>query len=130
MSNRIINTLNEFYVYADANIFDSTSAINLKIDIDNLIENDRYQIQLITECLKYSMQAGKLIPLFTYPDGTSYPDIKTLTDEDIKYLSSYLSISNNQYIKAKINHFLFIKAKCKNKINFAHDAIDSYFCLM
>ena len=96
MSNRIINTLNEFYVYADANIFDSTSAINLKIDIDNLIENDRYQIQLITECLKYSMQAGKLIPLFTYPDGTSYPDIKTLTDEDIKYLSSYLSISNNQ----------------------------------
>lgn len=130
MSNRIINTLNEFYVYADANIFDSTSAINLKIDIDNLIENDRYQIQLITECLKYSMQAGKLIPLFTYPDGTSYPDIKTLTDEDIKYLSSYLSISNNQYIKAKINHFLFIKAKCKNKINFAHDAIDSYFCLI
>lgn len=130
MSNRIINTLNEFYVYADANIFDSTNAINLKIDIDNLIENDRYQIQLITECLKYSMQAGKLIPLFTYPDGTSYPDIKTLTDEDIKYLSSYLSISNNQYIKAKINHFLFIKAKCKNKINFAHDAIDSYFCLI
>lgn len=130
MSNRIINTLNEFYVYADANIFDSTSAINLKIDIDNLIENDRYQIQLITECLKYSMQAGKLIPLFTYPDGTSYPDIKILTDEDIKYLSSYLNLSNNQYIKAKINHFLFIKAKCKNKINFAHDAIDSYFCLI
>lgn len=130
MSNRIINTLNEFYVYADANVFDSTSAINLKIDIDNLIENDRYQIQLITECLKYSMQAGKLIPLFTYPDGTSYPDIKTLTDEDIKYLSSYLSISKNQYIRAKINHFLFIKAKCKNKINFAHDAIDSYFCLI
>lgn len=130
MTNRIINTLNEFYVYADANVFDSTSAINLKIDIDNLIENDRYQIQLITECLKYSMRAGKLIPLFTYPDGTSYPDIKTLTDEDIKYLSSYLSISNNQYIKAKINHFLFIKAKCKNKINFAHDAIDSYFCLI
>lgn len=125
MSNRIINTLNEFYVYADANIFDSTSAINLKIDIDNLIENDRYQIQLITECLKYSMQAGKLIPLLTYPDGS-----KTLTDEDIKYLSSYLSLSNNQYIKAKINHFLFIKAKCKNKINFAHDAIDSYFCLI
>lgn len=130
MSNRIINTLNEFYVYADANIFDSTSAINLKIDIDNLIENDRYQIQLITECLKYSMRAGKLIPLVTYPDGTSYPDIKTLTDEDIKYLSSYLNLSNNQYIKAKINHFLFIKAKCKNKINFAHDAIDSYFCLI
>lgn len=130
MTNRIINTLNEFYVYADANVFDSTSAINLKIDIDNLIENDRYQIQLITECLKYSMRAGKLIPLVTYPDGTSYPDIKTLTDEDIKYLSSYLSISNNQYIRAKINHFLFIKAKCKNKINFAHDAIDSYFCLI
>lgn len=130
MSNRIINTLNEFYVYADANVFDSTSAINLKIDIDNLIENDRYQIQLITECLKYSMRAGKLIPLVTYPDGTSYPDIKTLTDEDIKYLSSYLNLSNNQYIKAKINHFLFIKAKCKNKINFAHDAIDSYFCLI
>ena len=130
MSNRIINTLNEFYVYSDANVFDSTSAINLKIDIDNLIENDRYQIQLITECLKYSMRAGKLIPLVTYPDGTSYPDIKTLTDEDIKYLSSYLSISNNQYIRAKINHFLFIKAKCKNKINFAHDAIDSYFCLI
>lgn len=130
MTNRIINTLNEFYVYADANVFDSTSAINLKIDIDNLIENDRYQIQLITECLKYSMRAGKLIPLVTYPDGTSYPDIKTLTDEDIKYLSSYLNLSNNQYIKAKINHFLFIKAKCKNKINFAHDAIDSYFCLI
>lgn len=130
MTNRIINTLNEFYVYADANVFDSASAINLKIDIDNLIENDRYQIQLITECLKYSMRAGKLIPLVTYPDGTSYPDIKTLTDEDIKYLSSYLSISNNQYIRAKINHFLFIKAKCKNKINFAHDAIDSYFCLI
>lgn len=130
MTNRIINTLNEFYVYADANVFDSTSAINLKIDIDNLIENDRYQIQLITECLKYSMRAGKLIPLVTYPDGTSYPDIKTLTDEDIKCLSSYLNLSNNQYIKAKINHFLFIKAKCKNKINFAHDAIDSYFCLI
>lgn len=130
MSNRIINTLNEFYVYADANVFDGKSAINLKIDIDNLIENDRYQIQLITECLKYSMRAGKLIPLVTYPDGTSYPDIKILTDEDIKYLSSYLNLSNNQYIKAKINHFLFIKAKCKNKINFAHDAIDSYFCLI
>ena len=130
MTNQIINTLNEFYVYADANVFDSTSAINLKIDIDNLIENDRYQIQLITECLKYSMRVGKLIPLVTYSDGTSYPDIKTLTDEDIKYLSSYLSISNNQYIKAKINHFLFMKAKCKNKVNFAHDAIDYYFDLI
>ena len=45
MTNRIINTLNEFYVYADANVFDSTSAINLKIDIDNLIENDKRKIQ-------------------------------------------------------------------------------------
>ena len=36
MSNTIINTLNEFYNYADANVFKHTDALNLKIDIDKL----------------------------------------------------------------------------------------------
>ena len=127
MCNTIIKTLNEFYNYADANVFKHTDALNLKIDIDKLEDVERYQIQLIVDCLKYTIQAGKLKPFFTNANGNTYPDIKNLTDNDIIYLLNYLNVSENLYIKAKINHFLFIKAKCKNKINFANGAIDAYF---
>lgn len=127
MSNITINTLNEFYNYVDANVFKHTDALNLKIDIDKLKDIDRYQVQLIVECLKYTIQAGKLRPFFTDANGNSYPDIKNLTDNDINYLLNYSDVSNNFYIKAKIYHFLFIKTKCKNKINFANNAIDAYF---
>ena len=126
MSNITINTLNEFYNYVDANVFKHTDALNLKVDIDKLKDVDKYQVQLIVECLKYTIQAGKLRPFFTDANSNSYPDIKNLTDNDINYLLNYSDASNNFYIKAKINHFLFIKTKCKNKINFANNAIDAY----
>ena len=126
MSNITIKTLNEFYNYVDANVFKHTDALNLKVDIDKLKDVDKYQVQLIVECLKYTIQAGKLRPFFTDANGNSYPDIKNLTDNDINYLLNYSDASNNFYIKAKINHFLFIKTKCKNKINFANNAIDAY----
>lgn len=128
MSNVSINTLKEFYNYVDANVFQHKDALNLKIDIDNKVEDaTKYQVWLIIDCLKYTIKSGKLIPFFTYANGNTYPDIKNLTDNDIDYLLNYLKETNNLYIKAKINHFLFIKAKHKNKINFANNAIDAYF---
>lgn len=127
MCNTIIKTLNEFYNYADANVFKHTDALNPKIDIDKLGEVEKQQVQLIVDCLKYTIQAGKLRPFFTDANGNTYPDIKNLTDNDISYLLNYLNVSQNLYIKSKINHFLFIKAKCKNKISFANTAIDAYF---
>ena len=127
MCNTIIKTLNEFYNYVDANVFKHTDALNLKIDIDKLGEVEKHQVQLIVDCLKYTIQAGKLRPFFTDANGNTYPDIKNLTDNDVSYLLNYLNVSQNLYIKSKINHFLFIKAKCKNKISFANTAIDAYF---
>lgn len=127
MSNITINTLNEFYNYVDANVFKHTDALNLKVDIDKLKDVDKYQVQLIVECLKYTIQAGKLRPFFTDANGSTYLDIKNLTDNDVSYLLNYLNVSQNLYIKSKISHFLFIKAKCKNKISFANTAIDAYF---
>ena len=53
MSNTIINTLNEFYNYADANVFKHTDALNLKIDIDKLEDVERYQVQLIVHHVNY-----------------------------------------------------------------------------
>lgn len=127
MCNTIIKTLNEFYNYVDANVFKHTDALNLKIDIDKLGEVEKHQVQLIVDCLKYTIQAGKLRPFFTDANGNTYPDIKNLTENDVSYLLNYLNVSQNLYIKSKINHFLFIKAKCKNKISFANTAIDAYF---
>ena len=95
MSNITINTLNEFYNYVDANVFKHTDALNLKVDIDKLKDVDKYQVQLIVECLKYTIQAGKLRPFFTDANGNSYPDIKNLTDNDINYLLNYSDASNN-----------------------------------
>lgn len=129
MCNIIIKTINEFYKYLDANVFKHTDVLNLKIDINKLNDIEKSQVQLITDCLKYTIRAGELLPLFTDANGHSYPDIKILTDNDISYLTNYLNESKNYYIRAKINHFLFIKVKCKNKINFACAAIDAYFFL-
>lgn len=126
MCNTIIKTLNEFYNYADANVFKHTDALNLKIDIDKLEDVEKYQVQLIVNCLKYTIQAGKLRPFFTDANGNAYPDIGTITENDINYLTNYLNESTNLYIIAKINHLLFIKSDCKNKINFANNAIDAY----
>lgn len=95
MCNTIIKTLNEFYNYADANVFKHTDALNLKIDIDKLEDVERYQIQLIVDCLKYTIQAGKLKPFFTNANGNTYPDIKNLTDNDIIYLLNYLYKGKN-----------------------------------
>ncbi len=126
MCNTIIKTLNEFYNYADANVFKHTDALNLKIDIGKLEDIEKYQVQLIVNCLKYTIQAGKLRPFFIDANGNAYPDIDTITEDDINYLTNYLNESTNLYIIAQINHLLFIKSNCKNKINFANNAIDAY----
>ena len=90
MCNTIIKTLNEFYNYADANVFKHTDALNLKIDIGKLEDIEKYQVQLIVNCLKYTIQAGKLRPFFIDANGNAYPDIDTITEDDINYLTNYI----------------------------------------
>lgn len=121
-----IKSLKEFYNYIDANVFNHADAIKLDIDIKTLNDSNKYRINLITDCLKYTIQTGKAIPLFTDSNGNCYPNISILNENDIHYLSEYIDISANIYIKAKLNHLIFIISKCNNKINFAESAIDDY----
>ena len=126
MTVTVIKSIEEFYNYIDANVFRHTDVINLQIDIDTLNNSDKYKINLIIDSLKYTIQSGKVVPLFTDTMGNSYPNISIFTKDDITFLLEYINISKNLYNKAKLNHLLFIKAKCKNKINFAKNAIDNY----
>ncbi len=130
MSNTKINSIADFYTYIDTNVESHVDTVNLKIDISNLSEKDKKQIQLIIDCLNYIIQCGKLKPLITYDNGQSYPNILSLNSEDILCLTNYINTSNNLYIKTHINHFLFIRAKCKNKIVYAQKAINLYFELL
>ena len=125
----VIKSIEEFYIYIDANVYSHADAINLQIDIEALSDSDKYNINLIIDCLKYTIQSGKVIPFFSDTRGNCYPNISIFTENDIGYLLEYINISKNLYNKAKLNHLLFIKAKCKNKINFAKNAIDNYFDL-
>lgn len=130
MSRFKIKSISDFYKYIDANVLEHSDAINLKINIDDASDKDKYQIQLILDCLNYTIRCGELSSLITYSNGASYPNIEKLSDEDVEILKSCKKSTENFYIKAHINHFLFIKAKTKNKIDFAKDSIDSYFELL
>lgn len=129
MSNIKLTTLNELYNYLDANIYRHSDIFSLNIDIETLTEIDKVQAHLILDSLKYSLQCGKLVPFFTDTQGNSYPNIETLTDNEINYFLNYINISKNYYVIATINHFLFIKVKSKNKMNFAQNAINAYLSL-
>ncbi|MBO5947817.1 DUF4209 domain-containing protein [bacterium] len=125
-----IKNILDFYKYIDANILEHSDTINLKIDIDDVSDNDKYQIQFIVDCLNYTIRCGELSSFITYCDGTSYPNIENLSNEDVNILKSCVDCIENLYIKAHINNLLFIKTKTKNKIDFAKEAIDSYFELI
>ena len=122
-----IKNLEDFYNYIDANVFKHTDTINIEIDTNLLNETDKNNIELINHCLKYLIKHNSTVPILNYSQGDSYPNIDNLTKEDVDCLYNCAINSKNPYIKAKISHFLFIKAKVNNKINFAQNAIDSYF---
>lgn len=130
MSRFKIKNISDFYKYIDANVLEYSDAINLKINIDDVNRCEKDQIQLILDCLNYTIRCGELSSFITYSNGKSYPNIEKLSDEDIDVLKNCEKTVENFYIKAHINHFLFMKAKTKNKINFAKEAIDSYFELL
>lgn len=127
MTLTILKSLDEFYNYIDANVFRHADAMNLQIDIDALSDFDKHKINLIIDSLKYTIQSGKAVPVFSDNNGNCYPNISIFNEDDIAYLLEYINCSVNLYIIAKLNHLLFIKAKCKNKIIFAKSAIDAYF---
>ncbi len=107
MSNIKLTTLNELYNCLDANIYKHSDIFSLNIDTETLTEIDKVQAHLILDSLKYSLQCGKLVPFFTDTQGNSYPNIETLTDNEINYFLNYINISKNYYVIAQINHFLY-----------------------
>ncbi len=125
-----IKNISDFYRYIDANVLEHSDAINLKINIDDASDKVKYQIQLIIAGLNYTIRCGELSSLVTYCDDTSYPNIESLNNKDVDILKNCIDCVKNSYIKAHISHLLFIKAKTKNKIDFAKVAIDSYFELI
>lgn len=129
MNNIKITSIDDFYKYIDANVYKHTDIVSLNIDINELSKDNKQDAQLIIDCLNYAIQNGKLTPFFIDPYENPYPDIKIITDRDIDLLTNYVNKSKNLYVKAHINHFLFIKTKCKNKVNFAYNAINAYFNL-
>ena len=50
MSRFKIKSISDFYKYIDANVLEHSDAINLKINIDDASDKDKYQIQLILDC--------------------------------------------------------------------------------
>ena len=79
MTLTIIKSINEFYNYIDANIFKHEDAISLHINIDSLSDSDKYKINLIFDSLKYTIQSGKAVPVFTDANGNCYPNISMFT---------------------------------------------------
>ena len=60
MSRFKIKNISDFYKYIDANVLEHSDAINLKINIDDASDKDKYQIQLILDCLNYTIRCGEL----------------------------------------------------------------------
>lgn len=89
------------------------------IDIDNLSNDDKYQIKLICDCLNTRIVCGNI-------QENGNWQIKELTENDVFYVNNYISCSKNYYVKAKLNHLLFFKTTEKNRIIYARNAIDSY----
>lgn len=114
-----IKNINDFYNYTDANFLHLNDFFVFNIDIDNLSNDDKYQIKLICDCLNTRIVCGNI-------QENGNWQIKELPENDVFYVNNYISCSKNYYVKAKLNHLLFFKTTEKNRIIYARNAIDSY----
>ena len=55
-----IKNINDFYNYTDANFLHLNDFFVFNIDIDNLSNDDKYQIKLICDCLNTRIVCGNI----------------------------------------------------------------------
>ena len=130
------NTIEDLYLFIDANVFN----IELNYDLTNLwvnyreyvsSEDEKEKAQWEIDCLTFDIK-GKMLFSQIYSeyrgpnDISKYPDLTKFKNSAIDYLKNRAALVNNSILKARYNHLLW---KCPTGIKhnkYALTAIESY----
>lgn len=129
------NSIEDYY--KQVNSLEEINSVGLSYHVNefrekslNLSDSDKKRIELEIDCLYFLVRNGKVEPMYTREreDGIveSYPNLSSISDEDIEYLKKRIKKTNNIYFKTRFAHIIWVKTK---QYDYAKQAADCYFLL-
>ena len=102
------NSIEDYY--KQVNSLEEINSVGLSYHVNefrekslNLSDSDKKRIELEIDCLYFLVRNGKVEPMYTREreDGIveSYPNLSSISDEDIEYLNKRIKKTNNIYFK-------------------------------
>lgn len=129
------NSIEDYYKQVDS--LEDINSVGLSYHVNefreksvSLSDSDKKRIELEIVCLYFLVRNGKVEPMYTREreDGIveSYPNLSSISDEDIEYLKKRIKKTNNIYFKTRFAHIIWVKTK---QYDYAKQAADCYFLL-
>ena len=133
--NQFYNSMEDYY--KQVNSLEEINSVGLSYHVNefrekslNLSDSDKKRIELEIDCLYFLVRNGKVKPMYTREreDGIveSYPNLSSISDEDIEYLKKRIKKTNNIYFKTRFAHIIWVKTK---QYDYAKQVADCYFLL-
>ncbi len=125
-------TIQEYYEFVDKQQFRATTLPLVENKVCKFIielpEIDKQNIELEIDCLRFLIRDGKIKPCYsgTNDKGETvvYPNLDSINDDSIQYLTNRAITCKNIYLKTRILHIIWQKTK---NYEYLKQTIDSYF---